>query len=65
MVQPLALCFARNFLGLALCWLFRRLFLSKKLRLSPNSKFYTRDAHPNLVFLHFPRLFDLSLFFLN
>src|SRR5271166_2190811 len=28
----------------------------------PNSKLCARNAHSNLVFLHFPRLSDLSLF---
>jgi len=42
--------------------LFRRLFLSKNLRLPPNSKVCTGDAHSDLVFLQFSRLSDLSLF---
>jgi hypothetical protein len=38
-------------------------FLPENLRPPPNSKVCARDAHSNLVFLHFPRLSDLSLFF--
>src|SRR5208282_3364491 len=39
-------------------------FRPENLRPPPNSKVCARDAHSNLVFLHFPRLSDLSLFFL-
>ena len=38
-------------------------FLPENLRPPPNSKVCARDDHSNLVFLHFPRLSDLSLFF--
>jgi hypothetical protein len=38
-------------------------FLPENLRPPPNSKVCAHDAHSNLVFLHFPRLSDLSLFF--
>ena len=37
-------------------------FLPENLRPPPNSKVCARDAHSNLVFLHLPRLSDLSLF---
>ena len=37
----------------------------ENLRPSPNSKVCAHDAHSNLVFLHFPRLSDLSLFFFS
>ena len=36
-------------------------FLPENLRPPPNSKLCARNAHSNLVFLHFPRLSDLSL----
>ena len=35
-------------------------FLPENLRPPPNSKVCARDANSNLVFLHFPRLSDLS-----
>ena len=39
--------------------------VAENLRPPPNSKVGARDAHSNLVFLHFPRLSDLSLFFFS
>ena len=40
-------------------------FLPENLRPPPNWRVCAHDAHSNLVFLHFPRLSDLSLFLLR
>jgi len=41
------------------------LFFSLKTFARLRTQVCARDAHSNLVFLHFPRLSDLSLFFFS